>query len=736
MSERMVAGWSGNRVRRAKSSLASFRASRSFVAAVRLRGRKMSTRHLRRVAGASVPWEGTGDTDTEDDEDEPPVKAKTSAFAGLLDDDDEDDDADSDENNSQIVKSFCPSGPSHGSSATPSSNKERRAQQKKSAANDEDEETLRRPAAPPPPSASAPEPPPPPEPWRLSAVHIDVSNEQARLFGRQAMREAADAERRERQQQPQQPGRQQRENYAATAARLREKGSGGGRGRLIKPRDTWPPLTGGLGMEIDHDAVRSSRLALGANAPIPQHFAFTYSGHYKRSQSELEDAVELGDPRALQGLLAEHPYQVEGLLRLSEYLMLAGQLELSSEHNERCLYACEQALHPMCRLLDGTVRLQYDHPPNRPFFISLFRQMVSVGRKGCPRTALELGRLLFSLDPINDPMHSLLHLDFYALRASEAAAAGGSGGGTSSTDDECLHWLLQLPAIQLPSHSLSLYPNYAYSLALARKRMHERLKSRDRRMNESESERSAHVKEEAAAEEAARKAIRTALLLFPAMLSMLIGDGDQQRLVERWNQVHGPSASDSQCGVTLRKLLRLYVAKSGSLWEGRTAKDWLVSEARSLCAILDRVLFARQRAKADEKRPQAAADDAEAVEIGRMWSDLMTIREHEYGPASASYTFDEFRSADIADFKPTPPDALPAEHLEQLEAAEDLGGAPRQWVRVQRRQVMNAQQRAEMGRLVVPREEWMELDTRNTHPLLLFFYSLLPWAVAPRRGAR
>ena len=50
----------------------------------------------------------------------------------------------------------------------------------------------------------------------------------------------------------------------------------------------------------------------------------------------------------------------------------------------------------MCRLLDGTVRLQYDHPPNRPFFISLFRQMVSVGRKGCPRTALELGRLLFS----------------------------------------------------------------------------------------------------------------------------------------------------------------------------------------------------------------------------------------------------------------------------------------------------------------------------------------------------
>ena len=105
------------------------------------------------------------------------------------------------------------------------------------------------------------------------------------------------------------------------------------RGRLLQVASVWRLIT-------TRCARRGWHLA-----PTLQHlsiFAFTYSGHYKRSQSELEDAVELGDPRALQGLLAEHPYQVEGLLRLSEYLMLAGQLELSSEHNERCLYACEQ----------------------------------------------------------------------------------------------------------------------------------------------------------------------------------------------------------------------------------------------------------------------------------------------------------------------------------------------------------------------------------------------------------
>ena len=36
------------------------------------------------------------------------------------------------------------------------------------------------------------------------------------------------------------------------------------------------------------------------------------------------------------------------------------------------------------------------------------------------------------------------------------------------------------------------------------------------------------------------------------------------------------------------------------------------------------------------------------------------------------------------------------------------------------------------GRLVVPREERLQLDL-NTHPLKQFFLSLLPWAMPPAR---
>ena len=69
-------------------------------------------------------------------------------------------------------------------------------------------------------------------------------------------------------------------------------------------------------------------------------------------------------------------------------------------------------------------------------------------RRGCPRTALELCRLLASLDPAADPLHALLHLDYLALRASEPAV------------------VLTLPAA-LPAHSLPLYPSFAFSTALA-----------------------------------------------------------------------------------------------------------------------------------------------------------------------------------------------------------------------------------------------------------------------------
>lgn len=77
----------------------------------------------------------------------------------------------------------------------------------------------------------------------------------------------------------------------------------------------------------------------------------------------------------------------------------------------------------MCQLLDGAARLSFEEAANRPFFLALHRHMLSCGRRGLPRTALELGRLLFSLAPEADPTRALLHLDYYALQARPALSS-------------------------------------------------------------------------------------------------------------------------------------------------------------------------------------------------------------------------------------------------------------------------------------------------------------------------
>lgn len=55
----------------------------------------------------------------------------------------------------------------------------------------------------------------------------------------------------------------------------------------------------------------------------------------------------------------------------------------------------------------------------RAFFITLFKHLIFVGGRACYRTALELCKVLLSLDPEGDPLAVVLILDFYALRAKE-----------------------------------------------------------------------------------------------------------------------------------------------------------------------------------------------------------------------------------------------------------------------------------------------------------------------------
>ncbi|KAJ8876569.1 hypothetical protein PR048_021014 [Dryococelus australis] len=76
-----------------------------------------------------------------------------------------------------------------------------------------------------------------------------------------------------------------------------------------------------------------------------------------------------------------------------------------------------------------------------------------VGQRGCHRTALELCKLLLSLDPEGDPMGVLLCVDLFALRSHS------------------YQWLVDLNHLWESSRNLSQLPNHAFSLAMAHWRL-------------------------------------------------------------------------------------------------------------------------------------------------------------------------------------------------------------------------------------------------------------------------
>jgi hypothetical protein len=55
----------------------------------------------------------------------------------------------------------------------------------------------------------------------------------------------------------------------------------------------------------------------------------------------------------------------------------------------------------------------------RSFYVAVLKHIQFVGQKACYRTALELSKLLLSLNPNEDPLALVLSVDYYALRAKE-----------------------------------------------------------------------------------------------------------------------------------------------------------------------------------------------------------------------------------------------------------------------------------------------------------------------------
>lgn len=276
-------------------------------------------------------------------------------------------------------------------------------------------------------------------------------------------------------------------------------------------------------------------------------FRLMHKPEYQKMQEQLLQALESPDPGQLISLLSMNPAHPELLLQVSHLVHREDQ-NMAAELVERTVSCYESVFHPRFLLSLGSSRMQYRLNENRPLFVSMFRHICCLGRKGYHRTALEVCKLLWSLDPDGDPLAVLLMIDFYALSSNQPDFL------TSMYQSLC------------QKERLDLLPNFRFSMALA----HYKKATSEKQVNQS-------LMLEA------DTLIQDALLLFPQMLLVLL----DKCSIEPDRSVVRSDFFNSAAPKSLHQLLVLYAERTAGLWyTERETIYWLERNVQSVIQTL------------------------------------------------------------------------------------------------------------------------------------------------------
>uniref|UniRef100_A0A3P8NVR5 Transcription factor 25 (basic helix-loop-helix) n=1 Tax=Astatotilapia calliptera TaxID=8154 RepID=A0A3P8NVR5_ASTCA len=300
---------------------------------------------------------------------------------------------------------------------------------------------------------------------------------------------------------------------------------------MTSPKDSWPRFSRpGISMTLleTKDGVH--------------YFTFEHSREYQQVQFKFLDAVESMDPNNIVALLQLNPYHIDSLLQLSDVCRIQEDQEMARDLIERALYSFECAFHPLFSLTSGTSRLDYLRPENRAFYLALYKHMMFLEKRGCPRTALEYCKLILSLDPDSDPLCMLLLIDFLALRSREYQS------------------VLQLYQDWEEHRNLSQLPNFAFSTALCHFHL-----SQQENMDPEESHKQRHK---------ADQLLQIALIMFPPDAAVTS------------HSFFGPNSQIRQLPA-LAELTGLYVGRTCTLWREAAVMLWLEETVKEVLRRVD-----------------------------------------------------------------------------------------------------------------------------------------------------
>ncbi|XP_059458713.1 uncharacterized protein LOC132188307 [Corylus avellana] len=364
---------------------------------------------------------------------------------------------------------------------------------------------------------------------RVDSKYLNAENELRRIFGSKVVKSF------------------EKSNQAGSSRQIRGGRHGSGshvrrKTLLVTPSDYWDRWDGSLSMEFleTRDGYH--------------YFRYVPSSSYGQAQSEFAAAKATHDLNGIAIILLHHHYHLDSLLTMAEYWKFAGDHQASADAIAKSLYALECAWHPMFTPFQGNCQLKFSHEINKPLFTTLFTHVKNMDRRGCHRSALEVCKLLLSLDS-DDPMGALFCIDYLSLRAEEYA------------------WLEHFSESYKSDNSLWLFPNFSYSLAICRFYLEREESSKDSHMDSTKA--------------TANDLMKQALMLHPSVLKKLVAKVPLKDRV--WTDIvkHAFFRSDQMGIPSLDHLINLYVERNYIIWRLPELQNLLRDAAKLVIETLE-----------------------------------------------------------------------------------------------------------------------------------------------------
>ncbi|GMT01054.1 hypothetical protein PENTCL1PPCAC_23228, partial [Pristionchus entomophagus] len=200
----------------------------------------------------------------------------------------------------------------------------------------------------------------------------------------------------------------------------------------------WPLFKkGGLSMEIalKRDAVT--------------YFKFVHGTDYRNIEKLMRMGELTHNPELVNEAFMVNPYHLNSLLIRANTAFMQEDVSVAMEMLCMGIYGTECASHALFNLSSWNHRLDYNQFENRAIFLILHRYIFFLERRRSFNTALNYAKLLFSLDPVKDPVGTMLLMDSLALKARQ------------------YEWLNKVYEQGKTWKNLHLLPNWQYSIALA-----------------------------------------------------------------------------------------------------------------------------------------------------------------------------------------------------------------------------------------------------------------------------